>query len=315
MKNKSLLFLFTLSMIAFTACEKAIEYNVADIPEDFTPLAKPAAGEGYQLHLPAFPIPANFEREFFCRMPLNNPEEFLATGFEVKMRPGSHHLILYNFEDINDPLAPKTGEIRDQNLPNGNYNPTAVTTAEFPLFQSASTEFRLDLPLGYAFKVPKNANFDVNPHYFNKTDKIRFGEVYANIYQTPNIAVNQICDVEYQSPQGVFNIAPNDTTVVVTDFKYEKETHYIMLTSHYHKRGKAFKINIIGGPRDGQEVYYSEDYEHPLWKTFQPELVMQPGESLRTTVTYVNETNRNIPWGVTSEDEMDIMIGFKYEKD
>jgi hypothetical protein len=313
MKNASILFLFAVSILAFTACEKAIDYNVADIPENFTPLAKPAAGEGYQIHLPAFPIPAQFEREFYCRMPLNNPEEILATGFEVKMRPGSHHIILYNFENPNDPLMPAIGEIRDQNLPNGNFNPTSVVTNEFPLFQAASSDFRLDLPPGYAFKVPKNASFDLNPHYFNKTDETRFGEIYANIYGTPADNVNQLCDVEYLQPDDL-SIKPNATTEVVTDYMYKKETHYVMLTSHYHKRGKKFRINIIGGPRDGEEVYYSEDYEHPLWKSFQPELVLQPGEGLRTTATFVNETNRTIPFGVTTEDEMNIMIGFKYEK-
>jgi hypothetical protein len=314
MKLKSFLFLFAFSALIITACEKPIEYSIDEIPENFTPLAAPKTGEGYQIHLPVFPIPANFEREFYCRMPLNNPEEFLATGFEVKMRPGSHHIILYNFADFNDPLLPEIGEIRDQNLPNGNFNPTVVTSNVYPLFQAASAEFRLDLPPGYAFKVPKNANFDLNPHYFNKTDKTRFGEVYANIYQTPNVAVNQLCDVVYQQPEEELIIKPNATTEVVTDYKYEKETHFVMLTSHYHKRGKKFRINITGGDRDGQEVYYSEDYEHPLWKSFQPELVLKSGEGLRTTVTYVNESNRTIPFGVTSEDEMNIMIGFQYEK-
>jgi Copper type II ascorbate-dependent monooxygenase, C-terminal domain len=313
MKLKSILILSSFSMFAITACEKPIEYNVADIPENFTPLAAPKTGEGFQIHLPPFPIPANFEREFFCRMPLNNPEEFLATGFEAKMRPGSHHMLLYNFEDPNDPLIPKIGVIRDQNMPNGNLNPFSVLTTEFPLFQALSAEFRFDLPPGYAFKVPKNASFDMNPHYFNKTDETRFGEVYANIYQKPDVAVDHLCDVLYSQPEEL-SIKPKATTEVVTDYKYEKETHFVTITSHYHKRGKKFKVNIIGGPRDGEEIYYSEDYEHPLWKTFQPELILQPGEGLRTTATYVNETDRTIPFGVTSEDEMNIMISFQYDK-
>jgi hypothetical protein len=313
MKQKSLLFLFAFSMLTFVACEKALDYNPSEIPDNFTPLEKPAAGNGYQMHMPVFPVAPQFEREFYCRLALNNPEEIMASGFEVKMRPGSHHLILYNFEKPTDPNMPPLGVIRDQNQPNGNLGLYTSQTPSFPLFQAASSDFRIDLPPGYAFKVDKNASFDLNSHYFNKTDATRFGEVYANIYTIPKASVNQVCEVTYEQPEEL-SVKPNDTTVVITDYEHEKETHYVLLTSHYHKRGKQFKINIVGGPRDGQEIYYSEDYEHPLWKTFQPELVMLPGEKLRTTVTYVNETSRTIPFGVTSEDEMNIMIGFKYEK-
>jgi hypothetical protein len=313
MKNKSFLFLFAFSMLVIAACEKPIEYNVADIPDNFTPLEKPEAGKGYQMHMPVFPIPAQFEREFYCRLALNNPTEILASGFEVKMRPGSHHLILYNFDNQSDPFLAPLGIIRDQNMANGNLGLYTRLAASFPLFQAASSDFRIDLPPGYAFTVPKEASFDLNSHYFNKTDETRFGEIYANIYEVKPANVSQLCTVSYDQPEEL-SIKPNDTTVVVTDYPHTKETHYVMLTSHYHKRGKQFKINILGGPRDGQEVYYSEDYEHPLWKTFQPELVLLPGETLRTTATFVNETNRTIPFGVTSEDEMNIMIGFKYEK-
>jgi Copper type II ascorbate-dependent monooxygenase, C-terminal domain len=301
------------TFITFSACEKAMEYNTADIPTNFTPLAAPKTGEGYQLHLPAFPVPAQFERELYVRLPLNNPTEILATGFEVKMRPGSHHFILYNFDKPNSPDMPEIGVIRDQNLANGDFNLTSVTTSNLPLFQAAAAEFRIDLPAGYAFKVPANASFDANPHYFNKTDATRFGEVYANIYTKPAAEITTLCNVVYNQPEAL-SVKPNTTTVLKHDYIVKKETHYVMLTSHYHKRGKKFEIQIIGGPRDGEQIYYSEDYEHPLWKTFQPELVLQPGEGLRTTVTYENETSRTIPFGVTSEDEMNIMIDFSYEK-
>jgi hypothetical protein len=299
--------------VFFSACEKAIDYNSADIPSNFTPLAAPKMGEGYQIHLPAFPVPAQFERELYVRLPLNNPTEIFATGFEVKMRPGSHHFILYNFDKPNSPDMPEMGVIRDQNLANGDFGLLSTTTIEFPLFQAAAAEFRVDLPAGYAFKVPANSSFDANPHYFNKTDATRFGEVYANIYTKPAAEISTLCDVIYNQPD-ILKVNPNATTVVTTDYPTLKEKHIVLLTSHYHKRGKKFEIKIIGGPRDGQQIYYSEDYEHPLWKTFQPELVLQPGENLRTTVTYENETSRTIPFGVTSEDEMNIMIDFSYEK-
>jgi Copper type II ascorbate-dependent monooxygenase, C-terminal domain len=312
-QKQSFFLLFILLGSVFSACEKTIDYNPKEIPDNFVPPAAPAPGAGYQMHMPAFPIPPQFEREFFCRLPLNNPEDLYATGFEVKMRPGTHHLILYNFKNQNDPNLPPMGVLRDQNLANGDIGIRANVVNSAPLFQATGSDSRIDLPPGYAFKIPKNASFDLNSHYFNKTDVLRYGEVYANIYGVPQAQVKHLCEVAYKEPEELL-IKPKDTTVVVTDFMAEKETHYVMLTSHYHKRGKKFEVRIVGGPRNGEQVYYSEDYEHPLWKTFQPELVLKPGEGLRTIVTYENETNRSIPFGVTSEDEMNIMIGFYYEK-
>jgi hypothetical protein len=304
------LFLF-LGLGILGGCEKTIDYNPADIPNNFTPLAAPA--DGYQMHLPAFPIPPQFEREFYVRLPLNNPKEFYGSGFEVKMRPGTHHLILYNFDDPKSPFLPPLGVIRDQNLTNNTLSISNLPVLSLPLFQAASGDFRIDLPKGYGFKVPANSSYDMNSHYFNKSDATRYGEIYANIYETPAADIKQELKVEYFQPVDLA-IKPRATTVVKTDYMYTKETHFVMLTSHYHKRGKKFTISIKGGPRDGQEVYYSEDYEHPLWKTFQPELVLQPGEGLHTEATFVNETDRTIPFGVTSEDEMNFMIGFYYQK-
>ena len=130
-KLKFVLLYVAFSSILFTACEKAIDYNTADIPPNFTGLAKPATGAGYQIHMATFPIPANFEREIYLRLPVGNTEEVYANSFEVKMRPGSHHLIAYGFPNETLPNLPTIGIMRDQNNPNGtiNFNSNMLNTS------------------------------------------------------------------------------------------------------------------------------------------------------------------------------------------
>ena len=61
-----------------------------------------------------------------------------------------------------------------------------------------------------------------------------------------------------------------------------------MLTSHFHEHGEQFVIRIAGGPPDGQVVYTSTDWSHPLI------------------------TGRTLSFGLTSQHEMDIVFGYAY---
>ena len=50
------------------------------------------------------------------------------------------------------------------------------------------------------------------------------------------------------------------------------------------------------------------DYQHPPYQFFNPPLRFEAGEGMRTKVRYINESNREIRYGVTSEDEMGILF-------
>jgi hypothetical protein len=85
-----------------------------------------------------------------------------------------------------------------------------------------------------------------------------------------------------------------------------------MLTSHFHKLGQKFVIKIAGGTRNGEIVYTNNDWEHPLLKSFSTPIVLQPGEGLTSEVTYTNNTSKTVGFGLTSEDEMNIIFGYWY---
>lgn len=114
--NRILFIMLCLASIMFFSCEKTIEYNVADIPY-FEPLAAPPQGQGYQLHIPPFPVPSNYEREIFLRLAINNPEDIYVTRYEVICRPNTHHFIAYGYDNESADYHPKVGVMRDQNLP------------------------------------------------------------------------------------------------------------------------------------------------------------------------------------------------------
>ena len=89
-------------------------------------------------------------------------------------------------------------------------------------------------------------------------------------------------------------------------------TTIFALTSHMHARGTRFEIQIVGGARDGESVYVNTDWEHPQMLTFATPLVLQPGQGLKSIVTWRNETEKFIQFGLVSTDEMAIIFGYYY---
>ena len=313
MKYINQLLLLTFVALAVHACEKPFDYNQEDIPF-FEGLAPPAANEGYQIHIPPFPVPSQYEREIFVRMDIGNTEDIYVNKFEVICRPGTHHMIAYGYDNENDPSNPPVGVLRDQNLPDGrgNFSLTMGSGSMYCGVQEAA--FLQEYPKGIAIKIPANATLDMNSHYFNLTDNILFGEVYLNLYTIPKDSVTEILVYDDVDNEEELYLPPRQaTTIDYTDLMYER-TEIRQMFSHMHKRGYQFQVYKVGGANDGELLYEAFDYQHPPYQFFDPPLVIEAGEGLRTMVAYNNETDREITFGVTSEDEMGILFYNKIEK-
>lgn len=109
-----------------------------------------------------------------------------------------------------------------------------------------------------------------------------------------------------------FSIPANTTKTITTDFTFTKPVTVITLTSHFHKLGQKFQIKILGGARNGEIVYENTDWEHPLVINFTTPIQLKAGEGLTSVVTYNNTTTKTVNFGLTSEDEMNIIFGYYY---
>jgi hypothetical protein len=109
-----------------------------------------------------------------------------------------------------------------------------------------------------------------------------------------------------------FTLPPNQRKTITKNFTFSEKTNILLLTSHSHKLGEKFVIRIFGGARNGEIIYENLDWEHPLSKLYSNPIILNPGEGLTSEVTYNNTTNRNISFGFTSEDEMNIIFGYYY---
>jgi hypothetical protein len=301
------------------------EGNVADMvllddktyqEENFEPLAPPPPGQGLQMVISNFKVAPQFEREFFVYKKLGNNEDIFVNRIEIKMRQNSHHFILYQFNDqLPQFITPAFDFIRDIRNLDGSMIVGNMLPMAYHVFVSGTQTpyFDYQLPPGVAIPFPAGAAIDFNSHYVNKSSKEIEGEVNVNLYTVPAGSVQKVAKTLNLANQNL-NIPARQKIMLTKTFTFDKKISILSLTSHTHQLGEKFVIKIFGGPRNGEVVYTSSDWHHPLYLNVNPPLVLNPGEGLTSEITYNNTKDRVVKFGLTSEDEMGIIFGYYVEE-
>lgn len=282
------------------------------ITPPFEPLTIPE--NGYQFHVTPFDIPSNTDREIFIYQPLNNSEPIYISGYEIRMTPGSHHFILYNFGAGYTGQLPQYETIRDVYNSSGEYNQSTLYYMQFHEFIAGTQvpSLRYNYPQGVALEVPANTGFDLNSHYANRTDATISGEVYANIYTLePSEVIHTAKILNLNNDE--FVLPAGRVTTLTESYTFHQDRYIFQLWSHAHEHNKEFKVYVVGGRRNDELIYYSNDWEHPPILQIDPPLHLKAGEGLRLEATYDNWENRNLTFGLRSSDEMMILFGAYYE--
>ncbi|WP_044172313.1 monooxygenase [Flectobacillus major] len=284
---------------------------------NFQPLQTPQEEglTGYQLSVEKFTIQPNFEREVFVRKAIGNQSDIYVNRIKLKARPNSHHMVVYDFRDKQNPIVlPEINQVRDLRFSNNSINPLVLLQMSNHVFLGGGTDPNQDFqfPAGTALLIPAGASVDLNPHYFNKTSNSLLGENYANFYTVDKSLVKNVVQmIDFNNTS--FTLPANQKTTIIKDFKFNKDVTIVTLTSHNHQYGEKFVIKIKGGSRDGETVYESTNWEHPQITNYDKPIQLKKGEGLSSVVTYNNTTNKAISFGLTSEDEMNIIFGYYYE--
>jgi Copper type II ascorbate-dependent monooxygenase, C-terminal domain len=279
--------------------------------QPFVTLPPPAASEGFQMKIDPFTVLSNTEREVFVRRNTPNTTPVYVNKFVMRGRPNSHHFVTYGFQNLT--ALPNVNEVRDLYNPDGSYNSTTFLQMQNHIFLGGGTDVNASytFPAGVALKVPANMAIDLNAHYFNKIPGSLTGENFVNFYTVPQASVTREAK-SINFPNYNFSIPANTRKTITTNFTFPSATTVIMLTSHFHKLGEKFQIKILGGARNGELVYENTDWEHPLTLNLTTPIQLNAGEGLTSVVTYNNTTSQAVNFGLTSNDEMNIIFGYYY---
>ncbi|MET0340096.1 MAG: hypothetical protein ABW252_03805 [Polyangiales bacterium] len=168
------------------------------------------------------------------------------------------------------------------------------------------------LPDGVGMELPSGpAAIGLNMHYYNltgtKTELDRSGVavcIVRGAHLRPKVAAVHMGFAAVASPM----VPPNVKGHVVTGSCVAEVTEPVTLFSlfpHMHTRGRHMKLTVT--KPDGRVVTlhdgsfaFNEQAAYPI----APGYVIENGDRFTTTCTYDNTSNRSIPFGTSTENEM-----------
>ena len=280
-----------------------------EFPEDdYARLPMPESG--YQMILGPFNVKDNFERETFYYESVGNQEEVFVNRIEISMKKGSHHFILYDYPNMPRPTPEVYRDFRNED-----------NTPIFETFSSISnqrfvfgTQWRsidYTYPEGVALRVPSDTYYDLNSHYVNRTPEAINGEVSVNLHTIDASEVTHVAENLFLNNLNL-SLPAQTVTTVEREWTFNERRSVFQLFSHAHEKMTEFKIYIVGGPRDGELVYFANDWQHPPLLELDPPIVLESGQGLRAETTYNNDSDRVLTFGLYSVDEMMIILGAYY---
>jgi hypothetical protein len=298
-------------------------------PITIEPLAPPPPGEGVQFVMPPWLLEAHSEHELcfatYYDITSQVPKEFQdpsGTMFrfssqELRQDPQSHHLILNRYfgsADVHDPAfgrwTCRGGERAEQRCEPTDLEScgSGICTSEiqqsfacigFGPAQGGQTFFAIGgaqkAQASFAYvddvfaQIPMKGILYWNSHAFNLTDEDTTMHARLNYY----FARSQKYPI-----QPIFNIgaifapaaAPYTTETVCHDHLLPQGAHLFHLSSHTHKRGKAFTVT---GP-DGALLYQNFVYNDPAELIFDPPLVFDAPDPARRVLHYCSLYNNGV---------------------
>lgn len=168
------------------------------------------------------------------------------------------------------------------------------------------------LPEGVALKIPKGTGLDQNSHYVNRTDSVVIGEVYTNIHTIEKNQVEHVAELFAFNNTDIF-LPSKKVTTLTKKFMLDEKYYIGQVFSHAHEKMQEFSVEIVGGKRNGELIYWTNDWEHPPILNFNPPIEINPDEGLELKVTYNNRSSTPVNFGYKSTDEMMILFGWYYK--
>jgi Secretion system C-terminal sorting domain len=278
------------------------------------PPPAPAPSEGFQIKVGPFFMKPDTEVEYYQKWELNLPVDVEVNRIDVKISNYSHHYLIYNWTDA-------ATTIQHGLRTNAFHNNINLVAA----LQEATD---LKLPATTAFKWSKNIILDLNTHYINYSlDKIYQAEAYINIYTQPIGTAVQEMHATLVPNVFVAPIPPNGqpfSKSATYNTAFPSEIYMWGLMGHTHKWGTSYKVWQRNSDGTKGEFLYDAacgggvtncaspiyDYQHIPMRYWLPLKNVHIKDGLTHEASWKNESPNPVYWGVTSDDEMMVMIAF-----
>jgi len=277
-------------------------------------LRRPA--RGFQMRMGPFVVAPASERETCEYRTLPNRNAMDAQSFELRMSEGSHHFVVWAYLGPDHDPTHFPDKMVDSPGCIGVGPPDAFNRAN--LFGMQTSRGRVRFPKGIAVRLAPQQPVLLNAHYKNAslTDPLAPSLVFNIVparrgsvkHHAESLVVGNIPDI---------SIPPRGHGSLTAEWRAPIALNVIQLSSHQHKRGTGVTIHRLDAAgNDLGEVYATQDWQHPLevWHADPPMRIPQ-GEGFRFTCEWENPDDKQVRFGVTTDDEMCFMTGYFYRDD
>jgi len=172
---------------------------------------------------------------------------------------------------------------------------------------------------GAAIEIPPNARIIAWAHLLNLSDEARQTGLRLQLGLLAPDEVDTILS-PFRFNYSDLRLPPNTRTEhagdcdidtvhqAVTGDPLELKLHYVL--PHYHALGDSFRLEISGGPRDGEAIFEQLDaYGEPLGHTFEEPVDLAGATGLRFSCGHDNPRDVDVFFGI-GDQEMCVMLGF-----
>ncbi|MBN4050127.1 hypothetical protein JYT28_00065 [Desulfobulbus sp. AH-315-M07] len=218
---------------------------------------------------------------------------------------------------------PKTGEgIREcgpDDIDGGGSGNDIAAGGSFIFASSTQVagEERYDFPAGHGYRVKDEFEIVARMHYLNPSSEPVTVAPYYEWYTIDEATVEHVLN-----PMGFiysgFEIAPLTTKTVTGNCEIPTELNIVTLLPHMHGLGTEFRVEYMGGERDGVPIIDSPGYDpdQGVLTQFDPAIdlsqgAMTAGMGLRFSCTWNNTFDKTIVEGI-GDNEMCMLFGYGY---
>ena len=239
-------------------------------------------------------------------LPGTPDDTYYVRAFESQMTEGSHHLIIAGIVPESD--TDHHAEVGDRVPCTG---PDVFGGELVPVTGSQKPYEGEAFPpgVGRVFTGGQKVVFDY--HYFNTTPEPIQARAAVNFHTTTADKVTKL-----SQSFGFYNlgieIPPGAAKAFTAECFFDGDVYVHSLTRHTHQWGTEFNTWFAGGPRDGELVFSSPDYETVSFPFEEPTLV-RGGEGFRFECAFENNETYTLKFGLKASDEMCILFGSWYE--
>jgi Copper type II ascorbate-dependent monooxygenase, C-terminal domain len=258
-----------------------------------------------QASIGPIPLKPSEETTVCMVMPLGNTEDVVLDGFDMKLAPGSHHLIAYLTDAaVTAPntfaCSPFTG---------------VVIGTDIPIAFANAEDIDFSFPKGVAMDIPANSNIKIEAHYINATPNELQGHGQVTFHATPKSSAPPYQAANFMAAGTVdINIPPNSSYSTGPLFTSPPAgTHMVLVTTHEHRLGT--RAQVWSSAKEGDlsnEIADDRNWASPAWRTLAPQVDFDGTNGLTYQCDWTNTTDQTIQFGESALDEMCIIAGYYY---